>query len=56
MGRAMDHQLSDKRKPDPKRRAAVIPIFRRYQPMVRFHNAARDGQPHPRLVRLLAGN
>ena len=44
-GRAM-HQLSDKRKPDPERRAAVIPIFCRYQPMVRLDNGARDGQPH----------
>ena len=40
------HQLSDKRKPDPERRAAVIPIFCRYQPMVRLDNGARDGQPH----------
>src|SRR5258708_40214047 len=44
--RAMDHQLSDKRKPDPERRAAVIPIFCPYQPMVRFDDGARDGQPH----------
>jgi hypothetical protein len=39
----MDHQLLDKRKPDPKRRAAVIPIFCRYQPVVRLDNGARDG-------------
>ena len=42
----MDHQLSDKRKLDPERRAAVIPIFCRYQPMVRLDDGARDGQPH----------
>ena len=52
VGRALDHQLSDKGKPDPKRRAAVIPIFRRYQPMVRLDNGARDGQPHPHAFRL----
>jgi hypothetical protein len=52
MGPAMDHQLSDKRKPDPERRAAVIPIFCRYQPMVRLDNGARDGQPHPHAFRL----
>ena len=38
--------IPDQRKPDPKRRTAVIPIFRRYQPMVRLDNSARDGQPH----------
>ena len=43
MGRAMDHQLSDKRKLDPKRRAAVIPIFCPYQPMMRLDDGARDG-------------
>jgi len=41
-----DHQLLDKRKSDPKRRAAMIAIFCRYQPMVRLDNGARDGQPH----------
>jgi hypothetical protein len=49
---ATDHQLSDKRKPDPERRAAVIPIIRPYQPMVRLDNRARDGQPHPHPSRL----
>ena len=43
---AVDHQLLDKRKPDPERRAAVIPIFCPYQPIVRLDNGARDGQPH----------
>jgi hypothetical protein len=51
-GRALDHQLSDKGKPDPKRRAAVVPIFRRYLPMVRLDNGARDGQPHAHAFRL----
>ena len=37
----MDHQLLDKRKPDPKRRAAVIPISCRYQPSAR--NIYRPG-------------
>ncbi len=40
------HQLSDKRKLDPERCAAVIPIFGPYQPMVCFDDGARDGQPH----------
>jgi hypothetical protein len=44
--RAMDHQLLDKRKPDPERRTAVIPIFCRYEPIVRLDDGARDGQPH----------
>ena len=44
--RAMDYQLTDKRKPDPERCAAVIPIFGPYQPMVCFDDGARDGQPH----------
>ena len=52
MGRAMDHQLLDKRKPDPERRAAVIPIFCPYQPVVRLDNGARDGQPHAHAFRL----
>ena len=52
MGRAMGHQLLDKRKLDPERRAAVIPIFYPYQPMVRFDNGARDGQPHAHAFRL----
>src|SRR5258705_9916162 len=52
MGPAMDHQLSDKRKPDPERRAAVIPIFCPYQPVVRLDNGARDGEPHPHAFRL----
>ena len=46
MARAIDHQLSDKRKPDPERRAAVIPVFCPYLPIVRLDNGARDGQPH----------
>ena len=41
-----DHQLSDKRKSDPERRAAVIPISCRYQPTVRINNGPRDGQSH----------
>ena len=49
---AMDHQLLDKRKPDPERRAAVIPIFCRYLPIVRLDNGARDGQPHAHAFRL----
>ena len=40
-------QLSDKRKFDPERRPAVIPIFGPYQSIVRFDNGARDGQPMP---------
>jgi len=44
--------LLDKRRPDPKRRAAVIPIFRRYQPIVRLDDGARDGQPHAHAFRL----
>jgi hypothetical protein len=40
------NQLSDKRKLDPERRAAVIPIVGRYQSMVRLDNGARDGQSH----------
>ena len=51
-GRTMDHQLLDKRKPDPERCAAVIPIFGRYQPLVRLDNGARDGQPHAHAFRL----
>jgi len=47
-----DPQLSDKRKPDPERRAAVIPIFGVYQSMVRLDNGARDGQPHAHAFRL----
>jgi hypothetical protein len=52
MGPATDHQLSDKRKPDPERRAAVIPIFCPYQPVVRLDNGTRDGEPHPHAFRL----
>jgi hypothetical protein len=51
-GRTMDHQLLDKRKPDPERRAAVSLISCRYEPMVRFNNGARDGQPHAHAFRL----
>src|SRR5258705_1155309 len=51
-GCAKDHQLSDKRKPDPERRAAVNLISCRYEPMVRFNNGARDGQPHAHAFRL----
>jgi hypothetical protein len=46
MGRATDHQLSDKRQLDPECRTAVIPIFCPYQPVVRFDNGARDGLSH----------
>jgi len=46
MRHAIDHQLLDKRKSDPERCAAVIPIFGRYQPMVRLDNGARYGQSH----------
>ena len=42
----MDHQLLDKRKFDPKRRTAVIPIFCPYLPIVRLDNSVCDGQPH----------
>jgi hypothetical protein len=52
MRHAMDHQLLDKRKSDPERRAAVISIFCRYQPMMRLDNGARDGQPHAHAFRL----
>ena len=45
-------QLSDKRKFDPERRPAVIPIFGPYQSIVRFDNGARDGQPHAHAFRL----
>jgi hypothetical protein len=38
--------VGTKRKPDPKRRAAVNLISYRYEPMVRFNNGARDGQSH----------
>ena len=38
--------VGSKRKLDPERRAAMIAISCRYQPMVRFDNGARDGQPH----------
>ena len=48
----MDRQLSDKREPDPKRRAAVIPIFCPYQPTVCLDNRARDGQPYAHAFRL----
>jgi hypothetical protein len=48
----VDHQLSDERKFEPERRPAVITIFCPYLPVVRFHNGARDGQPHPHPVRL----
>jgi hypothetical protein len=51
-GRAPDHQLLDKRKPDPERRAAVNLISCRYEPMVRFNNGARDGKPHAHAFRL----
>src|SRR3954454_5530692 len=43
--RTGSHQLH-KRKPDPKRRAAVIPIFCPDRPIVRLYNGARNGQPH----------
>jgi hypothetical protein len=52
MRHAIDHQLLDKRKPDPERRAAVNLISCRYEPMVRFNNGARDGQPHAHAFRL----
>jgi hypothetical protein len=48
----MDYQLMDKRKLDPKRRAAVITIFCPYQPVVRLYNGARDGQSHAHAFRL----
>jgi hypothetical protein len=38
--------VGTKTKADPKRRATVIPIFCRYQPMVRLDDGARDGQAH----------
>ena len=41
-----------KRKPDPERRTAVIPIFCPYQPLVRLDNGARDGQSHAHAFRL----
>jgi hypothetical protein len=50
--RAIDHQLLDKRKFDPKRRATVISISRRYLPIVRLDNGTRDGQPHTHAFRL----
>ena len=49
---SVDHQLLDKRKFDPKRRAAMVPIFCRYLPIVRLDNGARDGQPHAHAFRL----
>ena len=52
MSRAMDHQLWDKRKPDPERRAAMIAVFRRYYSLVRIDNSARDRQPHAHAFRL----
>src|SRR6187397_1448620 len=48
---AMDRQLFD-RKPDPERCAAEVPIFCRYQPMVRLDNGSRDGQSHAHALRL----
>jgi len=39
-------RFGTQRKPNPERRAAVIPIFGRYDPIVRLDNGARDGQPH----------
>ena len=47
-----DHQLLDKRKSDPKRRATMIAIPCRYQPVVRLDNGAHDGQPHAHTFRL----
>ena len=44
------------RKPDLEGRAAVIPIFRRYQPMVRLDNGARDGQSHAHTFGLASEN
>ena len=44
--------VGTKWKPHPKRRAAVIPIFGPYQPIVRLNNGARDGQPHTHALRL----
>ena len=41
-----------KRKSDPERHAAVIAIFCRYQPMVRFDYGAHDGQSHSHSFRL----
>ena len=38
--------VGTKGKLDSERRAAMIAISCRYQPMVRFDNGARDGQPH----------
>jgi hypothetical protein len=46
------HLLLVKRKPNPKRRAAVISIFFPYQPVVRLDNGARDGQSHAHAFRL----
>jgi len=51
-----DHQLLDKRKPDPKRRAAVITIFCPYQSLVRLDNGARDGQTHVQQIPTTEGN
>ena len=39
------------RKPHPEHRAAVIPIFCPYLPVMRFHQGARDGQPHAHPLR-----
>ena len=46
MARAMDKQLLDKRKPDPERGAAIIPVFCPDLPVVRLDNGARDGKSH----------
>src|ERR1700680_4126370 len=40
------------RHPDPDRRAAVVPIFCPYLPVVRVDNGARDRQSHPHAVGL----
>jgi hypothetical protein len=47
--RAME--LLDKRKLDPKRRAAAISISCPYQSAVRLDDSARDGQPHAHAFR-----
>ena len=52
MDRAIDHQLLDKGNFDPKRPATLIPISRRYLPIVRLDDGTRDGQPHTHAFRL----
>ena len=52
MRHAINHQLLNERKPDPERRAAVVPIFADILTVVRLDNGSCDGQSHAHAFRL----